>query len=330
VYLLDGTTLALAPAAELQQTFPPITNQHGRTAWPIPQLTVMHELISGAAIVPQIGPMYGPEAVSETAMVEDCLAQLPAGSLVMADAGFGILRVAQQTQQAGHDFLFRLTRQRFQAHLKRATLLEEHKTSRRWSLQWRPTAKELSNNPGLTRETCLEVFVHEIFIHRELTLHLITNTAATSTELASLYERRTDVETDLRNFKIVLQTEKIAARSVEMFQKELLMSVVAYNLVVQFRRLAAEQIKQPPRKLSFKRVYSTFRIFLLNSRPPSSSSQEEWCQKFEQALKLATKDKLPHRPDRRYPREAYQRRSKATQFLKRTPKPTENINENAK
>lgn len=56
---------------------------------------------------------------------------------------------------------------------------------------------------------------------------------------ADLYRHRGDVEIDIRNFKVVLNAEQIAARSVDMFHKELLTSLTAYNLVTQFRRQAA-------------------------------------------------------------------------------------------
>ena len=33
-FLLDGTTITLAPTAELRRVFPPATNQHGESVWP--------------------------------------------------------------------------------------------------------------------------------------------------------------------------------------------------------------------------------------------------------------------------------------------------------
>ena len=115
---------------------------------------------------------------------------------------------------------------------------------------------------------------------------------------------------------MVLNAENIRAKSVEMFHKELLTSLVAYNLVTQFRRQAAALIGQPPRRLSFKRNWTTFRIFLLQHMYTDAS---QWREKFRIALEIATKDKLPNRPGRSYPREAYPRRPKSSQFQKRKP-----------
>jgi hypothetical protein len=125
------------------------------------------------------------------------------------------------------------------------------------------------------------------------------------------------VEFDIRDMKIVLDMETIRAKSGEMFRKELLMSVVAYNLVVQFRRQAAELANLPPRRLRFKRTWTTFRTFLLSAMYTDAQS---WRERYRQALSYAMYDKLPNRPGRSYKREAYGRRPKSSQFKKREPK----------
>ena len=56
---------------------------------------------------------------------------------------------------------------------------------------------------------------------------------------AELYVQSGTIEIDIRNFKIVLDAEHLRARSQDTFEKELLASTVAYNLIVQFRRQAA-------------------------------------------------------------------------------------------
>ena len=136
--------------------------------------------------------------------------------------------------------------------------------------------------------------------------------------LTDLYQRRHDIEIDIRNLKVVLDTEHILARSGDMFLKELLTSHVAYNLVVQFRRQAAATLNIPPKRLSFKRTWTTFRTFLLSSLTHDPAD----CQRrYERALHYAQYDKLPHRPDRHFPRAAYKKRTKASHFQTRKPPP---------
>jgi hypothetical protein len=63
-FLLDGTTITLAPTPELQAAYPPAENQHGTSVWPVAQFMVAAELQSGCVLLPQIDPMYGPNNAS--------------------------------------------------------------------------------------------------------------------------------------------------------------------------------------------------------------------------------------------------------------------------
>jgi hypothetical protein len=318
VFLIDGTTITLAPEEELQQAFPPATNQHGEGVWPVALLTVAHELSSGAALLPEVGPMYGEQAVSETALVGACVRQLPADSVVMADAGFGIFAVAKEIADAGHQFVLRMTRQRFESIRRKAELIEDRGHSRTYAHRWRPTPKERRTHPQLSPDDVLEVRLYEIVINKQLTLLLVTDGCEAAGALADLYEARVHVEIDIRNLKVVLDAENIRAQSVSMFEKELMTSMVSYNLVSQFRAQAAELIGQPPRRMSFKRIWTTFRTFLLSAMHTEPAA---WRAQYREALRIAMQDKLPNRPGRSYEREAYPRRSKSSQFKKRKRKP---------
>lgn len=94
--------------------------------------------------------------------------------------------------------------------------------------------------------------------------------------------------------------------------------MVSYNLVSQFRCQAADLANEPPRRMNFKRVWTTFRQFLL---PKMYTDAASWREQYAVALSYAQLDKLPNRPDRSYDRETYPRRSKSNQFKKPKPKP---------
>lgn len=314
VFLIDGTTLTLAPEEELRRQFPPASNQHGEGVWPVALVVVAHELASGAALVPALGAMYGPQAISETRLMRDCLDQLPPDGIVMADAGYGIFSVAWDVDQTERPFVLRLTPQRFRALQKKSTLVESGPGWTTSSLCWKPSPKERTNRPELPPDAALQVRLHEIPLGDSGTLFLVTSLPQAAPSLAELYRRRGDVEIDIRNLKVVLNTEQIRARSVAMFQKEFLTSMVAYNLTTRFRSQAAESAGVAPRRLSFKRTWTTFRQFLWN-QPRGDAAI--WRARYERALGYAMQDKLPNRPGRSYPREVYHRRPKSSQFPKR-------------
>lgn len=314
VFLIDGTTIALPPEEELLKRFPPATNQHGEGVWPIANLVVAHELESGCALLPEIGAMYGDQAISETGLIEKCVQQLPSGSVVMADAGFGIFAVAYKTHKLGQDFLLRMTKSRFNAIRRQATLTAQGIGWKTYTHHWIPSAKERKNHPEIPADACLDVRLHEVEIHAELTLLMVTGLSDGAAVMAALYGKRIDVEIDIKNVKVTLDTENMRATSLDMFRKELQMSMVTYNLVIQFRRQAAQLAGLKPRRLSFTKVWNTYQIFLLNAM---HTEPAKWRESYRTALSYAMRDKLPNRPGRSFAREAYPKRHKSSQFKKR-------------
>lgn len=315
-YILDGTTITLAPTSSLREAFPPATNQHGETVWPVLMLMVAHELHSGCALIPELGAMYGPDRTSEAQQAAAIAGRIPAGSLVLADAGFGIFSVAHALCSARHDILMRLTAARFKALRRRAEKIEETADGVWYRLSWTPSEKERKANPGLPADACWEVFLHEVKLENGEPLYLVTTLAVPSAVAAEYYGHRYDVEHDIRDLKVSLGIENIRAKSVEMVRKELLCSLVAYNLLLHLRREAAQLAGVEPRQLSFTGVWTTMKLCLLQQQP---CSWAEWQERYAAALRMAAKDKLPNRPGRSYPRRAHPRRPKSTKFMHRKP-----------
>ena len=134
-FLVDGTTITLAPTAKLKRAFPPATNGSGVSAWPVWHWVVAHELSSGCAVRPETGPMYGPEAVSELALATRLLPRIPARSVLLADRNFGVFAFVHAATGAGHDVVSRLTGPRFRAWVRSATAVGPGV----WKLRWKPS-----------------------------------------------------------------------------------------------------------------------------------------------------------------------------------------------
>lgn len=324
-FLLDGTTITLSPTKDLRSVFPPATNQHGESVWPIMLMFVAHDLETGCACVPEVGRMYGGKGDSEALLCERIVKQLPLGSIVMADAGLGIFRVAYRSIQHGHDILFRLTASRFASMTKQAQLVSKRFKSRTWKLAWKPSKKDLKGCSGANGETTLNVLIHEIEINDGDFLYLVTTLTEDAQGCADRYACRYDVETDIKCIKVAMNTENISAKSEAMVMKELYTSLTAYNLVVQFRRQAADVSGVPPRRLSFQGVWDTYESFL--STFLATEEVEVCIDRFEEALKYASRAKIPNRPGRNYKRAAHPRRPKTTKSQKaQRTKPTVNSN----
>ena len=160
----------------------------------------------------------------------------------------------------------------------------------------------------------VEVFVHEIELEDKQNLFLVSNVEADAASLGDLYLRRYDIEFDIRDLKVTMNTENIRARKLDTAMKELHGSIIAYNLVAQFRRQAAKLARLQPRRLSFSGVWLTFQHHLLLA---PKQTYEQWQLTYAEALVSAANRKLPNRSRARSaPRVAHTRRQKTTQFQK--------------
>jgi hypothetical protein len=257
--------------------------------------------------------MYGTNAVSETYLAQPLIKRLPTGSIVMADAGFGIFSIAYHAKQSGHNFILRMKSDRFHRILKGAELVSSSPTAKSYKVHWTPSAKERKTNPELPTGCSITAMIHELKIGKE-SLYIVEDTGASEKQLRDIYRQRNHIEVDIRSSKIVLNTEEMRAKSKEMFLKEFGMAMVAYNLTVQLRRQAAELGKCEPRDLSFTGVWSVYRHMLQGIE---LSDPSEWNNRLDRAIYYASKQKLIKRPGRSYPREAYGKRPKSTHFQKR-------------
>ena len=258
--------------------------------------------------------MYGDKNTSEAKQAMAIAKRLPAGSIVLADTGYGIFSVVHAMLGEGHAVLFRLTRSRFKSMRRKAELIDQTTTSKHYRLSWKPSPKDRKTNPDLPADAQIEIELHGIELDGGERLYLVTSMELTSGQAAELYARRYDVEHDIRDLKVTLGVENMRAQSDEMVRKEMLCSMVAYNLVVQLRREAAKLAKLPPRRLSFTGVWNTMQSCLLHQ---SGADIQTWQERYAMAIAMASKDKLPNRPGRSYPRRAHPRRPKSTKFMQK-------------
>lgn len=307
VFLFDGTTSALASVDRLRQEFPPASNQHRASPWPILHWAVAHELSSACALRPEIGAKYGPAAVSEVTLAIQLLKRLPPNSVIMADRNFGVFAFFHAAHVAGYDVVTRLTKARFQALRKQAHPL----AAGHWELCWKPSAAERRKHPEFSADDHVNVELHEIEVvtseGETLTLYIATTLVTDGRKLADLYGLRFNVETDIRNVKVVLRMDELRGQSRSMVRKELALGTVAYNLVIQIRRLAAQQAGLSPRRLSFSGSWSLVKIILLD---PVKWTTDAFLQNFRFVLRGCAQRKVPNRPGRKYPRQLLRRSQK--------------------
>lgn len=305
-FVLDGTTLSAANTPELVDHFPPAENQHGRSHWPVIHVVTAHDLTSGFAARPEWGAMYGAKAVSEAELCRPLMARLGPPAVIVADRNFGIFSVAYSATRSGHDVVFRLKDDRWNRMVAQAVPIGPGQ----WRLEWRPSRWDRKANPGLPADAVVCGRLIEVTVQHggeSIRLRMFTTEmTATTGEVADFYALRWNVETDIKNVKQTLQLHRPRGRSIDIVSKEILLGVVAYNLVIQVRRMAAQRAGIEPRRLSFKRVLDLVQAYGESSA--ATPDMQGWDERFERLLDAAAQCRLPVKKKfRSYPREVIAR-----------------------
>lgn len=298
-FLLDGSSLRLAHSPAVVRQFPPASNQHGESHWPVIRMLVAHDLQTGLAMRPHWGPMYGPDAVSEQKLLETSIGRLPADATVIGDSNFGVFSVAWTATQQGHPVLLRLT-------LQRAGRLagEALKDQTDCPIVWKPSRAERKAHPELPPDACVKgrLIVRQVQPDSgaPFLLALFTTLPEPVKEIQELYGQRWNIETDLRTLKSRLRMEQLSCATPEMAAKEIQMSIAAYNLVRAVICVAAQQSGLPPRDYSFTRAARIVESFA--PKISSAASQQEAKQHFDRMMYFLQQARLPRRKRKPYSR----------------------------
>jgi putative transposase len=304
VYLLDGSSLQLEHKAELVKAFPPGSNQHGHAHWPVVRLVVMHDLETGLAERPYWGPMYGRRAVSEQDLAGRAMQHVPAGSVIVGDRNFGIFATAYAAQQQGHKVVLRLT-------AVRAKSLRGGPTSRSgdYPVRWCASRWDGRKQRPWPADASVEGRLIAWRVGRgkhQQWLYLFTTLVLPAEEVVKLYGCRWRIETDLRSLKQTVSLQRISVQSAAMMEKELLLAVMAYNLVRAIMFQAAKRARIDPRQLSF--TYACNIVLDGYPRVLAARTAKQQQQELERIIDLVARCRLPKRTKRRsYPREVWGR-----------------------
>lgn len=298
-YVLDGSSLQLEYGAELVKTYPQAQNRHGKAHRPVVRIVVLHDLDTGLAERPYWGAMYGPRAVSEQALAEQAARHVPAGSVIIGDRNFGVFSVAYHAHQQGQRVIVRLT-------AVRARKLAGGAISRAMDqpVEWRTSRWDGKKN----RTWPADASVHGRLIAQQVGrgkhkqwLYLFTTLVLSAERIVACYGKRWRIETDLRSLKQTVRLQHLPVQSADMMEKELLVAVLAYNLVRTIMYLAAQRSGGDPRQLSF--TYA--RNIVLDGYPKilAARGAKQQAQELDSIIDLVARCKLPHRTKRRsYPR----------------------------
>jgi len=298
VFVLDGSSLELEHCRELVRCYPSALNQHGRSHWPVVRIVVAHDVKTGMAQPPCWGAMFGTAAVSEQELAEELMGSLPPRSTVMGDRNFGVFWVAWVAQQRNLDVVLRMTEKRAR---KLVGVIAQPGD---YAVEWEASRWDGGKQHRFERGEAVAGRLIAARIGRGSSkewLYLFTTSRLSTEEVVALYKLRWSIETDLRSLKRTVNMHHISAKSQDMFEKELLMAISAYNFVRAVMCMAARRRAIDPRQLSFTGVLNVVNCAWpkLIAAPTKSTHDRE----FFRILDLAVQCKLPKRRKRRsFPR----------------------------
>jgi hypothetical protein len=190
-FLLDGSSLTLPHTEELLKAYPPASNKHGPSHWPVMRVVVAHDLVSGIAVRPVWGPMYGDQPVSEQSLAESIIDRLPEGSVVVDDRNFGVFSVVWYADRKKHPIVVRLTDVRARS-LNGGNLPSE---ADHW-IDWKPSRWDRGAHPDLPADACVRVrFIATTVVRKGkvIQLYLLTTLDLPLEQIVELYGFRWNI-----------------------------------------------------------------------------------------------------------------------------------------
>jgi len=261
-FLVDGTTVRTPHTEALKALYPPTSNQHGESHWPLIRILVAHDLCTGLAMRGEWGPVNGPKAVGEQRLFDQAIQRMPEGSVAVGDANFGVFSVAYAAAVRNHPVVLRLTLAR-----ARGLLCGPLTDGIDRRIQWRPTKADRQSHPELPPDAQVQgrLIVSRVQpsnANASFLLCLFTTLLdEDQKEILDLYGKRWNIETDLRSLKSTLRLDELTCTTPEMVDKEIHLGLMAYNLVRAVIYTAAEKAGVAPRRYGFTRVKNVIHAF---------------------------------------------------------------------
>ena len=258
VYGIDGSTLRIPDTQENEAAFGRPKSGRGRSGYPQVRLVALmvlrsHELASLA---------FGRYADSELTLAEPLWSKIPDKSLTLVDRGFISYLVFQGIRSAGSErhWLTRAKKNLKWTKVKRLgpndylVEIPINKNLRRKHPEMPPTMPARAVR-----------YQRRGFRSQVLLTSLLDHMAYPAAEVAELYHERWELELGFDEVKThtLEREEALRSRAPERVRQEIWGLAIGYNLVRLEMERAAETLRLPPTRISFRHSLLLVRTFLL-------------------------------------------------------------------
>jgi Transposase DDE domain len=317
VKVVDGSSVSMPDTAELQKLWPQPSEQKPGCGFPVMRIVGIFSLASGALLERAAGSLRQAESV----LFRSLWPTLKAGDVLLEDRGFCSYGTMALLQEQGVDTVARLHQAR-PDDLRQGRVLGSKDRLVTWKKPGqRPKGMSVEDYKALPPTLTVRLIGLEVSVPGWRTRRAVLTTTLTDVEkypadlIRDLYLRRWQVEMHFAQIKTLLQMDILRTKSPQMIEKELLIGLIAYNLVRALMQRCAHLHHVPLERLSFQGCVDTLRHYAQVIRASIASPRKQEVL-IHQMLERMAADLLPVRPHRSEPR-ARKRRSKNYQLLTR-------------
>jgi IS4 transposase len=302
VKLVDGSTVSMPDSPQNQKAYPQPSGQRPGCGFPMARLVAIFDLITGAVVNLAMGAL----SVGETILLHGLWdSSLEAADVVVADRHYCSYADIALLQQRGVEAALRLHQGR-RVDFRKGRCLGRGDRRVEWTKRKRPKWLSREHFDALPDTLTLRLvrFRCEVPGWRARTIVLVTTLLDPqlypAADLAELFHRRWEVETDLRHLKTTMQMDVLRTRSPDMVQREVWAHVLAYNLIRSLMWEAAKRRQDVPLSLSVKGAIQE----VMAQWPYSAAAHRpaDLRRLYDRLLRGVGCHRVPHRPHRVEPR----------------------------
>lgn len=319
VWIVDGSNVSMPDTPALQEAFPQHCQKKG-CGFPIAQFVALFCWTTGAVVDVAIDSLKP----HELTLYRKLWHHFKAGDVVLADRAFGSFVDVARLQMMGVFGAFRLHQAR-KADFRRGRRLGKDDRLQTW-LRPKKRLKSMSISQDEFQSLPEELTVRLIRVtgaprgFRGRTIVLATTlldpVEFPADEIRNLYRDRWTAELNFRSLKTDLGMEILRSMSPDMVRKEIIMHLIAYNLIRLLMWEAASQHGRALHRLSFTgtlhRIRTVFPILLLQT----NCDALQCAALFEQLLSWMVDNPIPDRPNRVEPRRVKRREKNYSRLTK--------------
>jgi hypothetical protein len=312
IKVVDGTSATLPDTPQNQRQYPQVSTMKAGCSFPLVKIVALFSLWSGAIVAAACGSIN----TSEFRLLYDLLACLHPQDILIADRGFGNAPIVAWLQSLKVDFISRSAR-KIDGRRRRRRLGKND-----WLVSWKrkhsaviPPELQASLPTQLTIRIVRGSLYQRGFRVRQVTLvtTLLDVGLYPAADILQAYLRRWRMEMCLDDLKTTLGMNTLSCKSPEMVRKELLMHLIAHNLVRYTMIQAAVEHGAELQRISFKGTLDALRQF--THAMAQARSKDKRQELWQCLLRTLVADLVPLRPNRREPRAVKQRSRKYDRLL---------------